>query len=130
MRTLLLLAIATVAVLVPARGARAQESAYRFEIVQAGDSTITFDIGNHGWVQAGQQGIAVDPVRRDALVARFRILRVSDGRATALVTGSTTRVTSQHVALVDRPRGRFFTRREFWIGTVLGGAIGAFIAGR
>lgn len=130
MRAFLLFAIATLAVLVPARGAAAQESAYRFEIVAAGDSTISFDVGENSWVRPGLDGIVVDPVRRDALVARFRILRVSGGQATALITGSTTRVTTQHVALVDRPRGSFFTRREFWIGTVLGGALGAFIAGR
>lgn len=111
-----------------ARPAAAQESAYRFEITSVGDSTFTFRVGTHGWVKPGLQGITVDPLRRDALVARFRILRVAGGSATALVTGQTTRLTDGNVALVTRPTVPFFKRREFWLGTVLGAAVGAVIA--
>lgn len=114
--------------LLTARPAAAQENAYRFEITSVGDSTFTFAAGTHGWLKPGLDGIAVDPLRRDALVARFRILRVAGGTATALITGQTTRVTSTNVALVTHPTAPFFKRREFWFGTVLGAALGAVIA--
>lgn len=113
-----------------ARTARAQESAYRFEIAKVGDSTFTFTFpkASHGWVKPGMEGIAVDPERRDALVARFRILRVKEGSATALVTGATTRVNDRHVALLERPTTPFYRRGTFWLGTVLGAAVGALAA--
>lgn len=109
------------------RAGRAQESAYRFEIVGAGDSTFTFAVPRHPWVHAGMHGIAVDPARHDALIARFRILQVREGRAIALITGQTTRVTSDHVALVERPRTPWYKHRDFWLGTVLGAVAGVII---
>jgi hypothetical protein len=109
---------------------RAQESAYRFGITWAGDSTFSFPVARHGWVRSGLTGIAVDPFRRDALVARFRVIQVADGHATALITGQTTNVTAEHVALLDRPPAPWFRQRTFWIGTVLGVVVGAFVAGR
>jgi hypothetical protein len=102
----------------------AQESAVRFEIAEAGDSTFTFQIGRHPWVQRGIHGIAVDPRRRDVLVARFRVLDVKNGVATALITGQTTNVTSDLVALLDEPRKRWFQQPAFWVGTLLGVIIG------
>ena len=106
---------------------RAQESAVRFEIAEAGDSTFTFQVGRHPWVRRGQLGIAVDPRRRDVLVARFRVLDVRGGVATALITGQTTNVTSDLVALLDQPRRRWYQQSAFWVGTVLGAAIGAAV---
>lgn len=129
MRFPLAVVAALLLVLLPAHAARAQESAYRFEIATVGDSTFTFDAGRHGWVKPGLAGIAVDPERRDVLVARFRILRVTDGRATALVTGATTNVTERHVALLNRPATPFYRRGTFWLGTVLGAAAGALAVG-
>ena len=76
-----------------ARGAvGAQQRAVRFEITAVSDTTLLFRAGTARWVHAGQTGTAVDPRRRDALVARFRVLTVRDGLATALVTGQTTSV--------------------------------------
>jgi hypothetical protein len=93
------------------------------------DSTIVFHVaGEDGWVRPGQVGIAVDPRRRDALVARFRVLSVEQRRVVAVVTGQTTVLTPEHVALLDAPRRRFYQSRGFWAGTILGAIIGAAAA--
>lgn len=107
--------------------AHAQESAVRFEITGVADSTFSFAVGAHDWLRAGQRGIVVDPRRRDALVARFRIQRVQGGLATAVVTGQTTALSREHAALVDRPAPAFFRQPVFWIGLVLGGVAGYLI---
>lgn len=111
-------------------GAHAQETAYRFEIAKVGDSTIVLSTGHHDWVRAKQKGIAVDPMRRDALVARFVIVRVdrASSSAVAVVTGQTTQLTANHVALITRPGKHWYAQPTFWIGALLGGAIGAIAA--
>ena len=119
------LVAATVALAAPVR---AQESAVRFEISAVSDSTFEFQAGRYEWVSPGIRGIAVDPRRRDALVARFHVLKVTDGVATALITGETTHVTTLHVALLEEPRPRFSKRSLFWGGVALGAVIG-FVAG-
>jgi hypothetical protein len=114
---------------VPAR-ARAQETAYRFEIATVGDSTVTLSTEKHEWVRVGQKGIAVDPMRHDALVARFVILRVDAERklALAVVTGQTTHLTTAHVALIDRPGRKWFQQPTLWIGAAVGAVIGAVVS--
>jgi hypothetical protein len=109
------------------RAALTQESAYRFQITSAGDSLFSFSTERHSWIHAGLRGIAVDPARRDALVARFEVIRVDHGTATALITGQTTHVTDEHVALLERPPTPWYKRRSFWMGTLLGTAIGVVI---
>lgn len=97
----------------------------RFEVVAAEDTTFTILIGADRWVRRGTLGVAVDPKRRDALVARFRVLaRVGDS-ATALVTGQTTRVDPTHVALMREPVPGPLRQEAFWTGIVLGVAAGA-----
>ena len=120
-------AFATLALLVAPSRARAQETAYRFEITHVGDSTIVLSTGHYDWVRARQKGIAVDPMRHDALVARFVIMRVdrANSSAIAVVTGQTTQLTASHVALITRPGKRWYAQPMFWLGAVLGGAIGA-----
>ena len=75
----------------------------RFEITQVGDTTFRFPRGNAGWVKSGMKGIAVDPRRRDALVAQFRVVRIDSGLVTAVVTGQTTRVATEHVVVMSEP---------------------------
>ena len=111
----------------PAIG-RAQDSAVRFPILSVGDSTFTFSITQVPWVARGQQGIAVDPRRRDVLVARFRVLSVTDGVADALIIGQTQRVNTDHVALLREPNNAWYARRSFWVGTI-GGTIAGFLIG-
>ena len=110
--------------------ARAQETAYRFEIASVGDSTVTLSTEKHEWVRAGQKGIAVDPMRHDALVARFVIMTVDPEhkRALAIVTGQTTRLTTDHVALIDRPAKKWYAQPTLWIGAAVGAVIGAVAA--
>ena len=97
----------------------------RYEVVAAEDTTFTILVGPDRWVRRGTVGVAVDPKRRDALVARFRVLsRVGDS-AIALVTGQTTRVEVTHVALIRQPVSGPFRQAVFWGGLFLGLAVGA-----
>lgn len=107
--------------------ARAQATAVRFVIDSVGDSTFTFRIERFRWVAAAQRGIAVNPLQRDALVARFRVLAVREGVATALITGETTRVTTEHAALIVPPRVPWNRQRTFWSGLGIGTAVGAAV---
>ena len=102
----------------------AQETAVRFEISGVADSTFSFAVGTHQWVARGQSGIVVDPRRRDALVARFRVTRVQNGLATAVVTGQTTPLSTQHAALLTQPQPPFWRQPTFWIGLMIGGIAG------
>ena len=105
----------------------AQETSARFEIASAGDSTFTLVIGRHPWVRPGLYGIVVDPRQRDILIARFQIIAADSANAMGLVTGMTTRVTTEHVALIDRPPPPelpWHQRRSFWIGVIVGIAAG------
>ena len=107
----------------------AQFRGTRFEITQVGDTTFRFPRGNAGWVKPGEEGTAVDPRRRDALVARFRVARVDSGMVTAVVTGQSTRVATEHIAVMTEPQKPWYKSITFWGGTVLGVVIGALISG-
>jgi hypothetical protein len=126
-RPLAALALSILA-LAAAPAAGAQESATRFEITAVADTTFSIRLGEHaGWVRRGLEGIAVDPRRRDLLIARFRVVDVKagEGEAVALITGQTTLVETEHVALLTRPRAPWYRQRAFWVGLLLGGGIGA-----
>jgi hypothetical protein len=109
--------------------AEAQTGSARFDIDSVGDSTVTFAVGNARWVHAGQTGLAVEPRSHDELIARLKILSVTRGTATALITGQTSRVVIGQVALVHRPPPPFYAVGLFWVGTAIGAAI-MFIATR
>lgn len=104
--------------------ANAQRPATRFEITAVTDSTLSFRTASAGWIKTGRAGIAVDPRRRDQLVARFEVVAVADGIATALITGQTTDVSIDHVATVVEPETPWYRRKSFWVGLVLGGTLG------
>ena len=114
------------------RTARGQDlqRAVRFQISAVGDTTFTFEVGKAGWVRAGAHGIAVDPRRRDALVAKFEVLRVDRGTATALITGETMRLTLDHFAVLEEPKTPWFAQRPFWLGAVLGALVGVGFGSR
>jgi hypothetical protein len=107
-----------------ARPAEAQFRGVRFEITQVGDTTFRFPRGTAGWVKPGRTGIAVDPRQRDILVARFRVVRVDSGMVTALITGQTTRVATEHIAVMEEPPRPWYKGITFWGGLVFG-----FVAG-
>jgi hypothetical protein len=103
----------------------AQRTAARFFVDSVADTTFAFRIGmEDDWVGVGAVGVVVDPARRDALVAEFRVLSLWGNRATALVTGQITFVTASHVVLLEPPRRRFFRDRRFWNGALLGLLLG------
>jgi len=116
-----LLAIASVA-------AHAQQGAYRFEITAVGDSTIAFRAPDAPWMKRGLKGIAVDPTRRDALIARFTVLRVEGQLATAVITGQTAKVTTGYVALVEAPGKAWYAQPAVWIAGGAGLIAGILIA--
>jgi hypothetical protein len=108
-------------------------SAVRFEILAVGDTTFEFLAPKADWLRPRMTGSVVDPRRRDVLIARFVVLAVGTDSATALVTGQTTRVVTDHVALVSRPPApprviARVERRRFWSGAAIGGLFG-LIAG-
>ena len=111
------------------RPAAGQFRGVRFEITQVGDTTFRFPRGTAGWVKAGTTGIAVDPRRRDALVARFRVGSIDSGLVTAIITGQTTRVATEHIAVLAEPPKPWWKGITFWAGTVFGVVIGALLAG-
>ena len=109
--------------------AEAQPLAHRFFVDSVGDSTFVFRVPSEAeWLRPGRAGIAVDPRRRDALVARFRVIAVERTRATALVTGQVTLVERDHVVLLEEPRRRFYRDPGFWAGTIVGAVLGALAA--
>ncbi len=109
--------------------AGAQNRGVRFEITQVGDTTFRFPRGTANWVKPRETGIAVDPRRRDILVARFRVVSIDSGLATAVITGMTTRVTTEHIAVMWEPQKPWYRTITFWGGTVFGIVLGALIAG-
>ena len=111
---------AVAALVISGSAAGAQDLAQRFSITNAGDTTFTFAIGKTRWVKPKQRGIAVDAQRRDALVARFRVVAVNGGVATALITGQTTRVTPAYTVVMQRPPEHWYSNARFWAGTILG----------
>ena len=124
MRFLFALVVALLA-LAPVAGVQAQTRDFRFEITAVGDSTVTFRAGRLTWIVRSPSTIVVDPRRRDALVARLKVISVSStGEATALVTGQTGRITTEHFVLAAEPRTRWYRSPLLWIGTAFGLAAG------
>lgn len=104
----------------------AQLKGVRFEVTAVGDTTLSFHAGTERWLRRGIEGIAVDPRKHDVLVARLRVLRVDrSGDVTALVTGQTTAVTTDHVVLIQERHPPWYRKRSFWGGLLLGAALGA-----
>jgi hypothetical protein len=125
------LAIVLAALAAPrASGAQVLERTVRLAITEVSDTTFAFDAANLRWVKPGEIGMAVDPRRRDALVARFTILGVERGKATALVTGQTTQLTLDHVVVLEIPIRPWYRSSLFWSGTVLGVLAGALVGSR
>lgn len=108
--------------------ARAQHRGIRFEITQVGDTVFRFPRGNAAWVKPMMTGIAVDPRRRDVLVARFRVARIDSGLVTAVITGQTTRLATEHIAVMAEPPKPWYKGINFWGGAVFGFVVGALLA--
>lgn len=122
--------VATLLLVLSARPAVAQVSGVRFEITEVADSTFAFFRGRVKWVRPRQSGIVVDPQRRDALVAQFRVLRVDSTTVTALITGQTSRVGLEHMAVIEEPRAPWFRTLRFWGGALVGFTLGVLAGTR
>lgn len=96
----------------------------RFDVISVEESTFTILVGGERWIRRGVTGVAVDPRRRDALVARFRVIGRAGDSATALVTGQTTRLAPTHVALIRQPVPGPLRQDAFWAGLFFGLAAG------
>lgn len=124
MRTVLAVAVCALVGLPTARIA-AQTRDYRFEIIAVADTTVTFKAGRLTWVVRSPNTVVVDPKRRDALVAQLKVLSVSStGEATALVTGQTGRITTEHFVIATEPKTRWYRNPLLWMGTGLGLVLG------
>ena len=120
MRLIVAILGALVALTMPS-SARAQDRDVRFAITEVGDTTITFNAGRMTWVVRSPRAIVVDPRRRDELVARIKVLTVSSkGDATALVTGQTGRITTDHFVVAQEPPSRWYKNMYLWVGAALG----------
>lgn len=114
----------------PARGEVARQlddaadGERRFTIVAVTDSTVTLLAPRERWMRRGTYGIAVDPRQRDALVGRLRVLARAGDSAVALVTGQTTRMTTDYVAIFRRPATPMLRQQAFWGGLFAGLAAG------
>ena len=128
LRRLLLLGGAAAAL--SAAPAAAQDLSQRFSIADVGDTTFTFAVGRTRWVKPEQRGVAVDAREGDALIARFEVLAVRRGMATAMITGQTRRVTPQHTVIMTRPPERWYSNPRFWAGAAVGLVSGMFAGTR
>jgi len=107
--------------LVPLSRAHAQDRDVRFAITTVGDTTITFHAGKMTWVVRTKGAIVVDPRRRDALVARLRVVSVgANGEATAVVTAQSGRVTTDHIVIGTEPPVRWYKNTLMWMGAAFG----------
>ena len=102
-----------------------REGERRFPIAAVTESTVTLLAPGEAWLRTGAYGIAVDPRQRDALVGRLRVMRRAGDSSVALVTGQTTRLSTDHVAIFRRPATPLLRRGAFWGGVLTGLAVGA-----
>ncbi|MCC6244463.1 MAG: hypothetical protein IT353_16595 [Gemmatimonadaceae bacterium] len=108
----------------PASASRIPRDAARFEIDVVSDSTIRFKPREMLWVRAGMVAYVVDPMNRDALVARTRVLEVWNETAVGVVTSQVTRVTTKHVVLLTPPVVPWWKKRAPWVGALIGALVG------
>ncbi|MBL0172534.1 MAG: hypothetical protein IPP90_17835 [Gemmatimonadaceae bacterium] len=118
-------AMPTAEVTAPKPFSRIPRDAARFEIEVVDDTTARFKPREALWIRDGMTAYAVDPMNRDALVARLRIVSVWNETAVAVITSQVTRVTTRHVVLMTPPVVPWWKARRFWLGT----AVGAFVGG-
>ena len=94
--------------------------AARFAVSASTDSTVTFRSAETRWLRPGMRGLVVDPLQRDALVARLTIQRVDTGGTVAIIAGGVSPVALTHVVLFARPSVSWWHDRHFWIGAGVG----------
>ncbi len=99
--------------------------AARFEIDAVNDSTASFRPQEARWIRVGMSAYAVNPLKRDALVARLRVQAQTGESMTALVTSQVGRVSTAHFLLIMRPAEPWWRGDRFWWGAAAGTVLGA-----
>jgi hypothetical protein len=107
--------------------AGAQDRGVRFAVSTVRDSLVEFPQGSARWVKRGKLGIAVDPARRDAMIARLRITNVGGGTVTAIVTAQSQPLSTDHVVILDEPPPAWYRRMALWAGFGIGAALGFLV---
>lgn len=113
--------------LTPDKRTRIPRDASRFDISTVTDSSVHFQAHEVDWLRAGMIAYVVDPLRRDALLAKIRISEVHAASVTGIITSQVTRVTTDHVLLLSPPPTAWWKSRHFWWGALVGGAVGGGI---
>lgn len=107
---------------------RIPRNAARFEIEFVDDSTAVIQLEEAGWVRRGLVAYAVDPQRRDALVARLTVLSRDSTSARLLIASQVTRVTTEHFILLPKPATPWWRSRSVWTSLLSGLAAGALLS--
>ena len=104
--------------------ARIPRNASRFDIEAVTDSSVQFQSREVDWLRPGMTAYVVDPLHRDALIAKVQVSEVLAARITASITSQVTRVTTDHVLLVSPREASWWSARRFWFGALTGGVVG------
>lgn len=97
-----------------------RRDASRFVVASSTDSTVTFRPVEAHWLKIGMRGYVVDPLQRDALIARLTIKRVDTSGTVAVIDGGVSPVVLTHVVLVERPTMAWWRDKRFWFGAGAG----------
>ena len=94
--------------------------AARFAVAASTDSTVTFRPAEVRWLRPGMRGLVVDPLLRDALIARLTVQRVDTIGIIATIAGGVSPVALTHVVLFEQPAIAWWRDRRFWFGAGAG----------
>ena len=102
--------------------------AARFAIAASTDSTVTFRHVEVRWLRPGMRGYVVDPLQRDALIARLTIQRVDTNGTIAAIAGGVSPVALTHIVLFEIPAKNWWRDKRFWFGAGVGVVTGIVAA--
>lgn len=98
--------------------------AARFTISAATDSSVTFRAAEVRWLRFGMRGYVVDPMQRDALIARVTVQHIDSVSVIATIAGGVSPVALSHVVLFERPAIAWWRDKRFWLGAGAGAVTG------
>lgn len=105
-----------------------RRDASRFVVASSTDSTVTFRPVEARWLRIGMRGYVVDPLQRDALIARLTIKHVDTSGTVAVIDGGVSPVVLTHVVLVERPATAWWHDKRFWFGAGAGALTGIVVS--
>jgi len=98
--------------------------AARFAISSSTDTTVVFRQAEARWLRGGMRGSVVDPLQRDAFIARITIQQVDTGGIVALIAGGVSPVKETHIVLFEKPAIVWWRDKRFWLGAAGGVVVG------